>query len=133
MINKKQRFIGKARKIHGEKYFYEKVEYRDSQTKVIITCPEHGGFPQTPNSHIMGKGCPKCAPKAISAAVRMTNEEFVAKAKEKHGDIFDYSAVKYEHSKKKVKIICPIHGEFEQRAAIHLIGNGCPKCGKGRK
>ena len=45
-------FIKKAQKIHENKYNYNKVDYVTSHIKVLITCPEHGDFPQTPNSHL---------------------------------------------------------------------------------
>ena len=62
-------------------------------------------------------------------ANRLTTEEFIAKAKQVHDNKYDYSKTKYNHSTDKVKIICPIHGEFEQQASVHLFGHGCPKCG----
>jgi len=45
-----------------------------------------------------------------------------------HGNKYDYSRVDYKNTMSKVKIICPEHGEFEQRPYAHLVGNGCPKC-----
>lgn len=45
---------------------------------------------------------------------KMTTEEFIAKAREVHGDKYDYSKVNYINNSTKVIIICPIHGEFEQ-------------------
>jgi hypothetical protein len=59
----------------------------------------------------------------------MTTEQFIEKARKKHGDKYDYSLVDYKHSRIKVKIICPIHGVFEQRPDTHLEGKGCLKCG----
>lgn len=56
-------------------------------------------------------------------------ETFIEKAKEKHGDFYDYSHVDYQGSRKKVEIICPKHGPFLQRADGHLEGKGCPICG----
>ena len=57
-----------------------------------------------------------------------TTEQFIIDAKNIHGDKFDYSLVEYIKSSIKVKIICPIHGEFEQSPNAHLSGRGCPKC-----
>ena len=54
-------FVEKAKKIHGDKYNYDFVDYVNSQTKVKIICPKHGVFEQTPNNHLKGCGCPKCA------------------------------------------------------------------------
>ena len=59
----------------------------------------------------------------------LTTKEFIQKAKEVHGDKYDYSLVEYTKAKEKVKIICPIHGEFLQRAGAHLQGQRCKKCG----
>ena len=54
-------FIERSIKIHGNKYDYSKVEYKDFYTKVCIICPIHGEFWQKPNIHIRTKiCCPKC-------------------------------------------------------------------------
>ena len=53
-------FISEARKIHGDKYDYSKVEYTNVKSKVEIVCRRHGTFIQTPEVHLRGCGCPKC-------------------------------------------------------------------------
>ena len=58
-------FIKDAKNIHGSKYDYSKVNYTNNHTKVTITCRKHGDFEQTPNSHLNGRGCPKCAMERI--------------------------------------------------------------------
>lgn len=58
----------------------------------------------------------------------LTTTEFVTKAKFVHGDKYDYSKSVYIGSKSKLKIICPIHGEFEQLPFAHIQGQGCPQC-----
>ena len=63
---------------------------------------------------------------------KLTTEEFIAKAKKIHIEKYDYSKVEYVNSTTKVCIICPKHGEFWQTPAMHLYGEGCPKC-KGDK
>ena len=60
--------------------------------------------------------------------IKLTNDEFIEKAKTIHGDIYDYSKTKYTISRDKVCIICPKHGEFWQNAHSHLLGSGCPRC-----
>lgn len=47
-------FIEKAKQIHDDKYYYTKIMYVNSRTKVVITCPEHGDFEQLPSSHLQG-------------------------------------------------------------------------------
>lgn len=120
-----EEFVEKARKIHGNKYDYSKVEYKDSHTKVSIICPIHGEFLQTPNNHLNGQQCPFCSYPNIN----LSKEKFVSLAKNVHGDKYDYSKVVYKNTKDKVIIICPIHGEFSQSFEKHVVrGQGCPKC-----
>ena len=59
---------------------------------------------------------------------KLTTEQFIHKAREIHGDYYDYSLVVYVNARIKVKIICPIHGIFKQSPRNHLSGQGCPKC-----
>ena len=62
----REQFIEKAKKVHGNKYDYSKVEYENYDTNVTIICPEHGEFPQTPHHHLGGSGCPECGKNDIS-------------------------------------------------------------------
>ena len=118
----KEDFIKKAREVHGDKYDYSKVDYKNANTKVCIICPEHDEFWQRPAGHLSGKGCPKCVGKF------KTTEEFIKKAREVHGNKYDYSKVEYINSHTKVHIICPEHGEFYQIPMVHMRGCGCPTC-----
>ena len=60
---------------------------------------------------------------------KLTQEEFIQRAKAKHGDKYDYSKAEYINTRQEVRIICPIHGEFMQKSRLHLDGHGCPICG----
>lgn len=125
-----EEFIIKAKEMHGEKYDYSKVAYTKSHIKVTIICPIHGAFEQAPKKHLIGRGCSKCG-KISRAKIRSSDtNEFIAKAKEIHNSKYDYSKLSYTHSKIKVTIVCPIHGEFKQIPNAHLKGQGCPNCGK---
>lgn len=57
-------------------------------------------------------------------------ERFMYISKEKHGETYDYSSVKYVNSSTKVEILCSEHGSFWQRPENHLLGQGCPSCAK---
>lgn len=118
-----QDFIKKAQEKHGDKYDYSKVDYKNAHTKICIICPEHGEFWQTPTSHLQGTKCPKC-----SGKFHYTTQDFIEKAKQIHGDKYDYSKVEYKNNSTKVCIVCPEHGEFWQTPVNHLTGNGCPNC-----
>lgn len=65
---------------------------------------------------------------AAAEALSSTAEEFIKKAKEVHGDIYDYSKVRYIRSAIKVEIICPTHGSFHQTPNAHLTGSACARC-----
>lgn len=116
-------FIERAHKIHGDKYDYSQVEYVRNSIPVKIICPEHGVFMQSPNSHLNGRGCPECSNKKP-----MTKETFIEKARNIHGDKYDYSKVIYVNNSTPVNIICPEHGDFIQTPHNHLSGQQCPKC-----
>ena len=124
-----EQFIEKARAIHGYKYDYTKVNYEKSQIKVEIICPTHGSFFQIPNSHLSGSGCIKCGNINKSESQKHTIEEFIDRAKQMHGESYDYSLVEYENTDKKVNIICKKHNIiFSQSPYGHLTGSGCPEC-----
>lgn len=116
-------FIDKANKVHGDRYDYSLVQYKDSNTKIKIICKEHGMFSVKPNSHLSGVQCARCKNTA-----RYSLDEVIAKAKEIHGDRYDYSLVDYVNTKTTVKIICKVHGIFEQKMNSHLLGSGCKYC-----
>ena len=115
-----QEFIEKAKKVHGNKYNYSKVEYIKSELKVCIICPEHEEFWQIANAHLQGQGCPECNGRNKP----ITKEYFVQQAVKIHGNRYDYSKVNYVKASEKVEIICPIHGSFYQRPNDHLSGYG---------
>lgn len=116
-------FILKSTKIHGHKFDYSKVRYKNSHSNVIIICKEHGSFFQIAYHHLNGRGCPKCG-----GTGKLTTKEFIEKSTTLHHNKFDYSKVQYKNSKTKVEIICPQHGKFEQIPNDHLCGKGCSNC-----
>ena len=120
-------FVEKARLIHGDKYDYSKVEYKAANEKVIIECPIHGVFEQTPYNHTnRGQGCPYCAGKGGI-------QTHILKAIKVHGGKYDYSEANGTDKDGKIKIICPTHGPFYQKMTSHLSGCGCPSCNPNKK
>jgi hypothetical protein len=124
MIDKNLKFIEKAKLIHGDKFDYSLVEYTESKFKVKIICPIHGEFEQRASGHLSGYGCSKCSQDKQKISI----DDFIGKSKSIHGDKFNYSNVEYINYDTKVKIICPIHGEFEQTPSNHLKGRDCELC-----
>ena len=124
-----EQFIEKAKKVHGDKYDYSKVVYKNAKTKICVICPIHGEFFITPHHHLEGKGCKKCSIGSPKNALRKTTEDFIRRAREIHGDKYDYSKANYVNAYTKVCIICPEHGEFWQSPTGHIaMKEGCPKC-----
>jgi very-short-patch-repair endonuclease len=121
-------FIEDAVKVHGERYDYSLVEYVNSAKKVKIICKEHGVFEQEAAQHIKGISCAAC-----SGNLKLNTGSFILKANKVHKGIFDYSLVEYKTGGSRVKIICKIHGVFEQKAASHLNGVGCKGCYNQRR
>jgi ssDNA-binding Zn-finger/Zn-ribbon topoisomerase 1 len=127
-----EEFIIKFIAAHGDRYTYPDQPYLDSHSKIEIVCREHGSFLQTPNKHSHGRGCPKCARRALEDSKRSSFAEFCAKAKEVHEGKYSYPLQKYTAGLTAIKITCGEHGDFFQKPTAHLSGHGCPSCGKVR-
>ena len=121
-------FIRRVTLIHHGKYDYDQVRYVNQNEYVDVVCPEHGVFKVTPKNHLKGRGCPLCAKNC-----RLTQDDFLRKAREVHGDKYDYSKTVYVKNAELVDIICPKHGLFRQEANSHLQGHGCPACANEAK
>lgn len=120
---KSQWFLHKQVEAHGTRYDYSEVVYAGALTKVRIICKVHGVFEQTPQSHTRGRGCPKC-----QGLQTKTTQECISDFQKVHGDLYEYSQVRYQGSHSNVYILCKHHGGFSQQPANHLSGQGCPKC-----
>lgn len=119
-------FIKTSKCIHENKYDYSKAVYGlNNQEKVCITCLSHGDFLQSPDNHINKKsGCPKC----MIDNRKYTTEEFIAKAKIVHTNLYSYENSDYKKHNEKIAITCKKHGIFWQNPENHLAGKGCTKC-----
>lgn len=123
-----EQFEAEARKVHGDKYIYH-GEYYGNKKPIRITCPIHGDFFQGPLYHLNGQGCPKCYDERRGETRKIGIDEFIRRAREIHGNKYDYSKVEYINARTKICIICPKHGEFWMTPGKHLQrGQGCPKC-----
>jgi len=114
-------FVSRAKKKHGDKYDYSKVNYKNRECKISIICLEHGEFPQRPADHLNGHGCRRC--------LSLSNNEFIILAKNIHNTKYDYSLVSIKTNQKNISIICPKYGEFRQTPHNHIKNKqGCPIC-----
>lgn len=112
-------------------YKYDSTTYVNTHTPMRIICPIHGEFWVTPKSHLLYE-CKKCSYLKRAKNYTLTTEEFINKAKQKHGNKYDYSKSIYVGTKIPLIIICPKHGEFLQQPNMHLCGEGCPKCNSSK-
>ena len=127
--NAKNSFVTKANKKHNNAYTYEKVDYVNSKTKVIITCPEHGDFEQTPACHLSGDGCRKCATDRQSKKAMKPFKNFAEQANEAHNNAYTYVESTYINSRELTEVVCKKHGTFWVTPDNHISKlSGCPKC-----
>ena len=121
----------KAHNVHGNKYDYSKVNYINQNTDVVITCPIHGDFQQTPNNHLQGQGCRACGIEKTKYYRRLKKDDFIKKSNNIFNWYYDYTKTDLEHRDEEGKVIvtCPIHGDFRINPSWHLSGHGCQICG----
>ena len=131
-----EEFIQRAILKHKNKYDYSKVIYIKSMLNVVIICPIHGDFLQTPDNHLSGSGCLKCGRILISQKQRGNIKEIIERANKLFEIPYDYSLIKeadYKNNTTKLPIICPYCGKiFYKSMCKHLLGRGCP-CQKQSK
>lgn len=121
--------VEEFKKIHGDEYSYDKVKYNGCDKNVIITCYKHGDFMQLPRAHKQGFGCPICGIEKSSTKRRSTNEDFIKKSKNIHGEDFDYKLFEYKGNDTPGTLICnKCQNKFEILPFSHYNGNGCPVC-----
>ena len=127
-IYKFEKFKEEATKTHNGKYDYNIEGFTTLSNSITLSCKEHGDFNIIPYKHLKGSGCKVCSNINSGLAIRSNTEDFIKKCREVHGDTYDYSSVKYVHSREYVDIICSVHGVFKQKPTTHLKGCGCQKC-----
>ena len=124
-ITKSKEFVLKSQKVHNYKYNYDLVVYENCRTKVIIICPVHGMFEQTPNAHLYaGSGCQRCS----RDSHRLTNlvDDRLNSIKILHNGKYQYNDLNVYNG--YINIYCLEHGTFSQYLYLHESGSGCPTC-----
>lgn len=114
-------------------YSYNMDNYKGLSSDIIVNCSIHGELLINAKSHLRGVGCNQCTNtlKSKNNHRRKTTEEFLNQIREIHGNKYDYSLITtIENSFSKIKIICNLHGEFEQKYSSHRAGYGCKHCAK---
>lgn len=118
-------FLTQARGKFGDTYSYIENSFTKMSESIQFVCKQHGIMEQGVRAHLLGNGCVKCTFKSLKG----TTESFIKRAKEVHGDFYDYSKVNYIKNSKNVEIICKFHGSFFQRPNTHVDNKaGCSVC-----
>ena len=148
-------FLEEAKRIHNNFYDYSLVtNYRNSSSRITIICPTHGKFDQEAFWHMRGHKCKKCGYEQAgnkrrkhpigyiryvpNGTIAKTLNDYILKFNKKHNNKYDYSLLSdsdlliktMTKGENFIKIICPMHGKFEQKFNLHLDGNGCQQCKK---
>jgi hypothetical protein len=127
-------FVKEANRIFGNGRYEYLSQYADALAPMLIKCTVCGTeWSQRPYDHLNGHGCRHCGYRKNSNARYLTLRDVVARARQIHGDTFEYPGP-YIDAQSKMPIICPLHGIFYQRPAEHYCSPaGCPECAKGRR
>lgn len=123
--NTEKNLINKFIEVHGKKYSYENVIYKNGITKVKINCKFHGEFEQRPDDHKSGYGCPKCAKEHKAYDLKY----YIDKSNIIHNNKYTYNILKHKIlNTEKVDVFCNLHGWFNINAKRHINGHGCVLC-----
>lgn len=126
-------FIKYCTKIHNGKYNYDKTQYVNKRTKVIITCPIHGDFEQEAGKHKLGQGCPLCGKKYTIEHSKNNFENFINESNKRFNEEYSFPFIEseYENSHSKVTIVHkPCNTQFTKIACDHITSpyGGCTHC-----
>ena len=111
------------------KYGFDKFVYNGWQGRIKLVCSKHGDFETKYLHRAKGVGYGECHQCMKDLSIKRLHEDFLEKAFELHGDLYDYSLVDYTQCKNHVDIKCnTCNTIFRQTPDNHLQGNGCSEC-----
>jgi hypothetical protein len=108
----KNKFINEANILHNNKYDYSKAIYISAKDNIIIICPKHNEFEQTPNSHLNGNGCKKCSNEKTKERLLIPWDKYKDDLNKINSNKYNYSKVLWSGVDNDIIVICPIHGDF---------------------
>lgn len=125
-----EEFEKKVNERHNGYYDLSESEYKGSDFKVKVICPEHGEFWTYPSTIYSGFGCRACGYNKVAEDRTSNLETFIEMSRKRHGCTYDYSKVNYENAETKVTVTCSTHGDFKVKPSFHISGTGWPRCTK---
>ena len=126
------------KEVHGDRYDYSLVDYKNMLSPVTIKCNIHGPFQMNPSKHIYHKQqCRECAYIERIDSRKVSFQEFLSRVKSVHGDKYDYSAIVWDNNintaHDNISIKCnDCENIFPQTPQAHMSGSGCGVCTLGR-
>lgn len=130
MAGEIKQLLEKMRDSHSDKYDYPEA-YSMPNYRLEMFCKIHNKhFTTNLRSHARNaSGCEFCTKEKLSTANAMSQEEFIKRSIEMHGNKYDYSLVKYVNNRTDVELVCQTHGIFTANPNNHLKRkSNCPKC-----
>jgi hypothetical protein len=119
-------FIKKCYRKFRKKYNYNNL--KNESGEILLKCTKHGEFKIDPILHLRGRHCVNCEQEKKIKKLKNRRKMFFKKCKIKHDDKYEYNELSYKNQNSIIKISCPTHGNFTQKANSHVMGNGCIKC-----
>ena len=107
-----EQFLERSIEVHGDTHDYSLVYYKNTRTKVTITCKKHNmSFLQLPSTHMKGaKGCIKCCAEDMSNIKTYSKEYYIGKIKELN--LPEYKIVSINGGN-DITLSCVTHGVFK--------------------
>lgn len=126
-----QKFLDQVNEKFQSRFDYSQSNYVNAHTPISITCPDHGPFEMIPWVHSASTtGCPSCSQQKFTNSRRFDKQAYIRRCEAMHGNKFNYDLIEYNNMKSILNIQCPIHGQFQIRAWLHLKSkHGCTACG----
>lgn len=128
-------FVEEAREIHGELYDYIEESYKNMTKKMVIICKKdgHKPFPQVPDSHLRGCGCPTCADELTGERSKLKYDEVKHRLNEnskENNTTVSFKKEEYKGVNAELIIKCSKHGDQEPRLVNSMFRDThpCLKC-----
>ena len=130
-------FIDQVIRLQGDKYNFEKTNYINTRTPIVVTCKKHqydfkvkaevlthNKFSDKKREFVVGS-CPKCQEEYI----QNIKLNFIEKLRIAHNYEYEYDVDNYINELIPFNAICKLHGNFLIFAKNHITGtNKCPVC-----
>ena len=122
-------FLDKAPENFSNKYLTLGLFRRGARATVKALCRDHGLFEIYTGHVYTGSGCKRCG---IDKRVQNTSDSFesvVHKARQVHGDTYEYLRLGKLSNRPSIYFLCKEHGEVHKTTNKHISAKqGCPKC-----